>query len=520
MLAGTVAGPEVYNPRKHLDKALGRRAFVLEQMHEKGFLSDAQYELAKDEPVKLAPPVTRRGAARARGRRDRAAGCSRSSSARARRAAGYTITTSIDPKLQAAARKALRDASAPTTRGTAALGAVQGAAAAHRRQEGPHRQAAAAQGAAVRRARRVRAPQGARRRGRGRGRREGHARRARRARCTGSVRLCDYARYNPQKPPPERSSRRKGALVRVSLLGPGRRSKLAPCAERAPPQQVRVPLRLESGPEGAMVAIDVRTREIEALVGSYEAADRRARSRDAGAGANPARRSSPSSTRTRSTRAASRPRRSSIRSRTSSPAAITRRTTRATRARIRCACARRSRTPSTSSPCACSLDVGRRERRAWAQSLGIESTLKPDLSLALGSYEVEPMELAGAYATFAAGGMYEEPRLVTKIVGPDGKERRAPAAAAAAPRARRGRGVRHDEHAHERRRSRHRRAREVARSPARGQDRHEQRVEGHVVRGLLARDRARSCGSVTTTASRSAAERRARRSRCPRGSIS
>jgi penicillin-binding protein 1A len=44
------------------------------------------------------------------------------------------------------------------------------------------------------------------------------------------------------------------------------------------------------------------------------------------------------------------------------------------------------------------------------------------LSLALGSYEVRPIELAGAYATFAAGGMYEEPRIVTRIVGPDGKD--------------------------------------------------------------------------------------------------
>ncbi len=51
--------------------------------------------------------------------------------------------------------------------------------------------------------------------------------------------------------------------------------------------------------------------------------------------------------------------------------------------------------------------------------------MKPDLSLALGSYEVQPMELAGAYATFAAGGIYEEPHLVMKIVGPDGKEVRS-----------------------------------------------------------------------------------------------
>jgi penicillin-binding protein 1A len=58
----------------------------------------------------------------------------------------------------------------------------------------------------------------------------------------------------------------------------------------------------------------------------------------------------------------------------------------------------------------------------WAHALGIRSTLKPDLSLALGSYEVTPLELCGAYATFAAGGVYDEPRLVARIVGPDGKD--------------------------------------------------------------------------------------------------
>jgi penicillin-binding protein 1A len=57
---------------------------------------------------------------------------------------------------------------------------------------------------------------------------------------------------------------------------------------------------------------------------------------------------------------------------------------------------------------------------AWAKSMGIESKLGADLSLALGSYEVTPREMAGAYATFAAGGVYEEPILIQKIVGPNG----------------------------------------------------------------------------------------------------
>jgi penicillin-binding protein 1A len=52
-------------------------------------------------------------------------------------------------------------------------------------------------------------------------------------------------------------------------------------------------------------------------------------------------------------------------------------------------------------------DVGPANVVSWAQALGIASAMKPDLSLALGSYEVHPLELAGAYATFAAGGTYD-----------------------------------------------------------------------------------------------------------------
>jgi len=64
---------------------------------------------------------------------------------------------------------------------------------------------------------------------------------------------------------------------------------------------------------------------------------------------------------------------------------------------------------------------------AWAHTLGIESKLGADLSLALGSYEVTPRELAAAYATFAAGGVYDEPVLIQKIVGPSGAEVSLPA---------------------------------------------------------------------------------------------
>ncbi|HWO10277.1 MAG TPA: penicillin-binding transpeptidase domain-containing protein, partial [Polyangiaceae bacterium] len=52
---------------------------------------------------------------------------------------------------------------------------------------------------------------------------------------------------------------------------------------------------------------------------------------------------------------------------------------------------------------------------AYARELGIESKLGPDLSLALGSYEVTPLEMAGAFAVFASGGFYEAPRLVAEV---------------------------------------------------------------------------------------------------------
>ena len=68
------------------------------------------------------------------------------------------------------------------------------------------------------------------------------------------------------------------------------------------------------------------------------------------------------------------------------------------------------------------VDVGPAHVVEWAHELGITSKLGADLSLALGAYEVAPMEMAGAYATLAAGGVYEAPRLITRIVGSDGKD--------------------------------------------------------------------------------------------------
>ncbi len=65
---------------------------------------------------------------------------------------------------------------------------------------------------------------------------------------------------------------------------------------------------------------------------------------------------------------------------------------------------------------------------ATAKSLGIETELPENLTIALGSGDVTPLELANAYATIAAGGLRAEPIFVRKVVSKDGsilQERRA-----------------------------------------------------------------------------------------------
>jgi penicillin-binding protein 1A len=56
----------------------------------------------------------------------------------------------------------------------------------------------------------------------------------------------------------------------------------------------------------------------------------------------------------------------------------------------------------------------------FAKKLGIQSELEPSIALALGSSGVKPIELVNAYATFAAGGKYAPPRFVKQILSPAG----------------------------------------------------------------------------------------------------
>ncbi|HET6348142.1 MAG TPA: PBP1A family penicillin-binding protein [Candidatus Krumholzibacteria bacterium] len=67
------------------------------------------------------------------------------------------------------------------------------------------------------------------------------------------------------------------------------------------------------------------------------------------------------------------------------------------------------------------MAMGPTEAINVAHRLGIKSDLEPVYSLALGVSEVTPLELTNAYATIAAGGMRGEPLLVRKVVDREGR---------------------------------------------------------------------------------------------------
>jgi penicillin-binding protein 1A len=72
------------------------------------------------------------------------------------------------------------------------------------------------------------------------------------------------------------------------------------------------------------------------------------------------------------------------------------------------------------------LDVTPEAVAAMARKLGVRSPLDVDgayvPSIGLGAMEVSPLDMASAYATLAAGGIYSEPMAIRKVVLPGGAE--------------------------------------------------------------------------------------------------
>jgi penicillin-binding protein 1A len=52
---------------------------------------------------------------------------------------------------------------------------------------------------------------------------------------------------------------------------------------------------------------------------------------------------------------------------------------------------------------------------SYARRMGISSPMQPNLSIALGTSEVSPLELAGAFSTFANNGVWNEPVSILKV---------------------------------------------------------------------------------------------------------
>jgi penicillin-binding protein 1A len=404
LIAGRIANPREYHPRTNLGAAIARRAYVLDQMRAKGFLDDDSWRAAKGEPVVLAPiadtasPIAPEAVEIAKAALYRL-------EPEDGRLGGFTITTSIDPKIQAAARQGVREALLAYDRRHGLQGGLKplpSTADKRGRIPRPRDAPAVFEGTPIFEQHKVMT-----------GVVVGTDDAAktidvRLGTVTGMVTLGDFERYNPGKLAPSAFAP-LGARVRVSLLS------------AVPEPPAKVPLRLELGPEGAAVAIDVRTREILAIVGSYEGS---------------------AGTLDRATQARRQPG-STFKPIVYSYAIHSRRFTAATLMdptpdvfeggyrptnfegwqghdplRLREALANSVNVVAVK----VLRDIGPANVVSWAQALGIESAMKPDLSLALGSYEVRPIDLAGAYTTFAAGGVYEEPQLIIRIVGPDGKD--------------------------------------------------------------------------------------------------
>jgi penicillin-binding protein 1A len=66
------------------------------------------------------------------------------------------------------------------------------------------------------------------------------------------------------------------------------------------------------------------------------------------------------------------------------------------------------------------LDVDPENVARTAKKMGIQTKLQPVASIGLGSNSVSVLEMASAYATLAAGGVYTEPRAIRKVERPDG----------------------------------------------------------------------------------------------------
>ncbi len=219
------------------------------------------------------------------------------------------------------------------------------------------------------------------------------------------LRMKDAARHNPERlAAPEFT--RKGDLFPVSITQMGTDEDPAVA-------------RLERGPEGAVVVIEPRSRDVLALIGSFAAQS----------GFN------------RATQAIRQPGSTfkpivyarAIQSRRFTPASLVvdapavydewkpsnyEQWNYQGAVRLRQALARSINMVAIRVV----EDIGVADVAEFARQDGITTKLEEDMALALGASGVRPIELTNAYATFAAGGRWAPARLVSRIIAPDGTQ--------------------------------------------------------------------------------------------------
>jgi penicillin-binding protein 1A len=393
LLAGIVAAPERFSPRASKERALTRRRYVLGQMLEKGFVTKELFDRSIDAPLYLEPASDGESdlipevVGHVKRLLEEVAG------ERAKKG-GYTVELTIDPALQAAARKAVRENLDAFAKRHDLLPPFTVPS----RKSWPPPMSGTPKPYKAYTARVTHADDAA-----GTLTLEIGSERCR-------ILLANEERYNPQKLKPSEFAK-VGAALRASLVDRGENGAAGTC-------------RLELGPESALVTLDVRTREVLALIGSYEALpgglDRAIQARrQPGSAFKPmlysyalhSRRFTPASVLELPEKQAGR--------KPGEPAkdGATRKLS------LRLAVAQSDNDAAVK----VLEEVGAPNVVSWAHAVGIESALEPTPSLALGAYEVTPLELTAAYATFASGGEYDAPRLVRSIRAPDGREIPLPA---------------------------------------------------------------------------------------------
>jgi len=387
LLAGIVASPEHYSPRKSETLAKQRRAYVLSQMLAKGFMTRELYESVEKNPIRLAPAVETESDIAPElvehGRKmlvemvgDQA------------QRGGFTVHTTVDPELQVAARLAVRTGldnyskrqklAPPFTLEKRKLWGepLAGAPRRHGIYVGRVLSCDDANGT-------IDVSVGT---------------------LVGRLKLRDEERYNPTHLAPTAFAA-VGAALRVRLLDDASSGT----------KEVPVRLRLELGPQAALIAVDVRSHEVVAAVGSYEAL----------AGGLD-----------RSVQAKRQPG-STFKPLLYSYALHTRQITPATHFEFPVAGgATRGAEPLTLESLSLREGIAKSDNRVagevltrvgaeqvvgWANALGIRSHLGATDSLALGAYEVTPLEMVTAFSVFASGGTLSEPAFIRRVESGSGE---------------------------------------------------------------------------------------------------